>query len=344
LSYDIRELTLSDHEAYSAFVEPAPVYYSWHYKSFLEELLNCNSQYLAATSDNRIRGVLPLMYLKHDNRRLYNALPFFGSHGDILASTPAAASALADAYCQLATAPSTIAATIIENPFAEPHGCTLPCTHTDTRTAQYTMINELDPDEGIMPLIYSTARRNVRKAIKAGVTVAVNNDCMQDLKRLHVAGMAAIGGTRKSDEFFDLLPTHFHPDKDYDIYVARLDGEIVAALLILYSGNTVEYFVPATDEQFRKAQPLSLILKEAMENAAARGYKIWNWGGTWETQTGVYRFKRKWGAQEKSYRYFTQLNAPSILTCTPEQILQKYPNFFVVPFNLLTSRSMGETA
>lgn len=335
MSYEIRELTISDHEAYSAFVEPALVYYGWHYKSFLEALLNCNSQYLAATSDDRIRGVLPLMYLNHDDRRLYNALPFFGSHGDILASTTAAASALADAYCQLATSPSTIAATIIENPFAEPHGCTLPCTHTDTRTAQYTMINELDPDDGIMPLIDSTARRNVRKAIKAGVTVAVNNDCMQDLKRLHVAGMAAIGGTRKSDAFFDLLPTYFHPDKDYDIYVAHLDGEVIAALLILYSGTTVEYFVPATDEQFRKAQPLSLILKEAMENAAARGYKVWNWGGTWETQTGVYRFKRKWGAAEKHYRYFTQLNDLSIPTWSRARILQDFPFFYVMPFAAL---------
>ena len=36
------------------------------------------------------------------------------------------------------------------------------------------------------------------------------------------------------------------------------------------------------------------------------GYEIWNWGGTWESQKGVYRFKERFGSITKTYRYFNR--------------------------------------
>ena len=39
--------------------------------------------------------------------------------------------------------------------------------------------------------------------------------------------------------------------------------------------------------------------------AHKKGLKHWNWGGTWETQEGVMAFKRKWGAIDKKYFYYT---------------------------------------
>ncbi len=82
-------------------------------------------------------------------------------------------------------------------------------------------------------------------------------------------------------------------------------------------------------------QPHAAILITAMVNAAERGFHTWNWGGTWTSQTGVYRFKRKWGARETSYRYFTQVNDVTLLQQTPQQLLDEYPDFYVVPFSAL---------
>jgi hypothetical protein len=61
----------------------------------------------------------------------------------------------------------------------------------------------------------------------------------------------------------------------------------------------------------------------------------WNWGGTWESQTGVFRFKRKWGAVAKPFCYYTQLNDRSLLTWPRERFVQEFPHFFVVPFSAL---------
>ena len=55
---------------------------------------------------------------------------------------------------------------------------------------------------------------------------------------------------------------------------------------------------------YRSEQPLSVLIFRAMQDAIKeKGSKHWNWGGTWKSQHGVYRFKSRWGAHDNKYRY-----------------------------------------
>jgi hypothetical protein len=74
-----------------------------------------------------------------------------------------------------------------------------------------------------------------------------------------------------------------------------------------------------------------------MNDAAARGYRWWNWGGTWPSQTGVYRFKRKWSTMEQRYDYAVQLNDHSLLDWPPARFASEMPGFYAVPFSALRS-------
>ena len=139
-----------------------------------------------------------------------------------------------------------------------------------------------------------------------------------------------------------MVPRHFRPGQDYDLYVARREGAVIAGLLIFYFNRTVEYFTPAVAEEFRSTQPSALILITAMMDAGRRGFERWNWGGTGESQTGVYRFKKKWSAQERYYHYYTQLNDSSILDWSRGDIFSAFPNFFVVPFSALAAGGCSE--
>ena len=76
-------------------------------------------------------------------------------------------------------------------------------------------------------------------------------------------------------------------------------------------------------------------LVDTEAQALSAGKTYWNWGGTWRTQEGEYRFKRKWGAEDHSYRYFVWLRDRSILKRSPTEIVQAYPGFYVVPFDAL---------
>ena len=80
---------------------------------------------------------------------------------------------------------------------------------------------------------------------------------------------------------------------------------------------------------------MAALLIQSMTEAANLGYKWWNWGGTWPTQTGVYRFKKKWGAEEGRYDYHIHINNSEIMRASSDELLKAYPNFYTIPFNML---------
>jgi CelD/BcsL family acetyltransferase involved in cellulose biosynthesis len=338
-SIRVEQLRPESADAYDRFLLGRPetlLYHCSKYKEFLRRLLGCREEYLLAFDGGEIRGALPLLFAERGGRRVYNSLPFYGSNGGLVGDDPRARRELLAAYGEIARREATASATVVENPFAGRGGEELPHNLTDHRIAQFTAIAfSSGHREEIVSRIDPSARRNVSKAAREGVTVEVDHTQWGRLREMHRENLLAIGGLPKTDEFFRLAPEHFAPGRDYDLYVARRDGLVVAALLLFYFNRTVEYFTPAVEAEFRTYQPLSLILVEAMTVASRRGFEVWNWGGTWAAQTGVYRFKRKWGARERRYEYFTQLNDASLLGWPRERLLETFPNFYVAPFSAL---------
>jgi len=329
--------------SYDAYLKQHPyglLYYSSKYKNFLKQLLQCEEIYLLATENGVIKGILPLMYLESSEGRIYNSLPYYGSNGFVLADTPEAFDALAATYNNIVADPATASATVVENPFVDQTADAVTHNFTDQRIAQFTDIADFsddeDPMQALINQIDNSAKRNIKKALREEINIEIDNTKLNFLQKTHQDNMRAIGGLPKSDEFFRLIPKHFTPGEDYNIYIAKKSDKAIAALLLFYFNQTVEYFTPAIQNEYRSSQPLALIIITAMVDAYQRGFKYWNWGGTWISQTGVYRFKRKWAAQEKTYHYYTQLNNKSLLNASPEHLVKTYPNFFVLPFSQLT--------
>lgn len=310
-------------DAYLRRHEGSLVYASSRFRALLVALLGCTDISLAAIEGGEIRGVMPL--LASDG--VLNSLPYYGSNGGVLADEPEAAAALIAAYNELARSVSTHAATVVENPFVPGDNRSLARTHGDERIAQWTDL----PAQGIE----ASARRNVRKARDAGVVVERDPGELSALHAIHDQNIRALGGRPKSPRFFELAGELLEPERDFQLYVARREGRMIAGLLTLRFNRTVEYYTPAIDHDSRSLQPLAAILEVALAEAADSGFTRWNWGGTWESQSGVHRFKRKWGAREGRYRYHVQVNDASLLDSAPEALLDRFPGFYVAPFAAL---------
>jgi hypothetical protein len=337
---EVVDLTDSLEGAYEEFLhklDSGLFYYSAAYRRFLVDLLGCSAPYRLAVRGGEIVGVLPLMAMDGRFGRVWNSLPFFGSHGGVLALDAGAAAALYEAYAQLLEAGDAVAATVISNPWAPLDERRLTFDLCDERVGQAT---DLGPLAGPLPdqfwdAIDSSARRNIRKAERSGVRVSTDCAAVGFLADCHTQNMSAVGGKPKTRRFFELLPGHFTPGEDYNVYVAEAENAAVGALLLFYYNRTVEYFVPATSEAARALQPMALIVATAMTEAARSGYRRWNWGGTWLDQEGVYRFKRKWNAAERRYRYYTRLIDRSLLSLRREELAPAYDGFYVLPFDAL---------
>ncbi|HXU87957.1 MAG TPA: GNAT family N-acetyltransferase [Methylomirabilota bacterium] len=315
------------------------LYYSLAYRRFLCDLLNCRAEYLVATSGSRVVGLLPLMALDGPYGTVWNSLPFFGSYGGILADDAQTAGQLARRYDDLTREAGVAAATVVTNPFVPPEANRFPADTVDERIGQFTSLEPFrdgSPDRYLRE-IESSARRNVRRARDAGVVVRIDNGALPWLEVAHRDSMVAVGGRAKPPRFFTLLESHFIAGKDYNVYVADVDGVTAGTLLVFYFNGTVEYFIPATLPRYRALQPMALVIVTAMQDAAAAGHHRWNWGGTWRQQSTLYRFKRKWNAVDRPYRYYTRINRRELLRCRPDELRAAYGEFYVVPFHLLTT-------
>ena len=204
----------------------------------------------------------------------------------------------------------------------------------DDRIGQVTTLPEEPSEEALFAIMHSKTRNMVRKAMKQGLEIRCDQGPVgfELIERLHRARMEELRGHSKPSSFFRAVEEVAGPD-DYRIYVASLEGKDVGVLLLFYYDGMVEYYLPAAEPEARSAQPLSGLIFRAMLDAVERGYRTWNWGGTWRSQTGVYRFKSRWGAVDMPYRYLTKLYAPDLPRRDLAPLQQAFPYFYLYPFS-----------
>jgi len=278
-----------------------------------------------------LNGFIPILQLDRPDGRVWNSLPYFGSHGDILTSNPEVTGTVSDFLNQQLTSENVGAFCVVRKlDSVEQVSCLW--THQVCRLSQITAFGETNSNN-LMSLFSSKQRNAIRKGLKQGFSIGISPDGRESLETLHAENLAQLSGIRKSPEFFKSLDQFFTRGPDYQIWEASHNNDVVASLLLFYWRETVEYFIPAVKDDYRSSQVLSAIIFSAMEDAVNRGFKSWNWGGTWESQHGVRKFKAGWGADETVYNYDIKVQADSDLTkLTSEQALKFFPNFFVFPF------------
>jgi len=305
--------------------------------------------YLLAIEDDEIVGVLPTFIKKGPLGPVLNSLPWFGSNPGILADDTQAEMYLLQGFDNIAKWTGCFSSTFITPPnqdqemydafFAKRD------VFPDTRIGMITPLPVFTgPDQfakDLLNLIHQKARNQIIKSMQTCCAYeSYGPDDWAFLKEQHRIGMTAVDGPVKDKEF-DVIRKYFKKGHDYKLYVALTNDSNAnrcAALLVEYFNKTVEYICPTIVEDYRHLCPMNLLIFSAMGDAAQRGMKWWNWGGTkLPGQQGVYHFKTQFGAQESEYTYYTQVyhTPPMDLEVTPQWLVENYRYFYVMPYSLL---------
>jgi hypothetical protein len=320
------------------------LYASDRYRRLLRTFLKADDRYLVARDGNRIVGVLPAMLRRNERHgAVLNSLPFYGSNGAVVDADGdrRVRQRLLDAFHAIAADEGCAASTIVTSPFERDlafYDKEAKATFRDERIGQLTALPaDGDARAALMQSFHHKTRNMIRKAQKSGLSVRTDGSAadLEFLIRTHTENIEALGGIAKPACFFDLIPQLFRAGDDFRIYVARLGDVPVAALLLFYFNRVVEYFTPVVVAAHRSLQPLSLLIFEAMADAASAGYAWWNWGGTWASQENLYLFKSRWGTRDIPYYYYTRVYRDDILRVPKQTLLDEYPYFFVAPFSQL---------
>lgn len=152
-------------------------------------------------------------------------------------------------------------------------------------------------------------RRALRKGAKAGITIEKSTD-PADIKRFYEIELetaARHGFVEFSEDFLTKQFAAFAKHGEAVLYIAKLDGEILAENFMIFYGNEASYHYGVSSELGTKLSGAPLLHMEAMRDARERGigrYNFWGIVGedeTWHRFYGVSQFKRGFGVEELLY-------------------------------------------
>jgi hypothetical protein len=149
-------------------------------------------------------------------------------------------------------------------------------------------------------------RRNIKKAIKNGVKVAICHtlDSIQEFHRLNCMTRKRHGLPPQPFHFFKKVYEHIISENLGLVVLASHETPFIAGAVFFHFGENAFFKYGASDENFHHLRPNNLIMWEAIKWFSQNGYKSICFGRTRLENNGLRRFKSGWGGKERIERYF----------------------------------------
>jgi hypothetical protein len=160
--------------------------------------------------------------------------------------------------------------------------------------------------ESVAAGLEPSVRRAVRKAEKSGVRTrrTTSLEAMHSYYALHCLTRHKHGVPPQPFSFFHNIVEHLFQTGHGFIMEARHDDKLVAAGIFLHYGRTAIYKFGASDPAELNLRGNDLVMWEAIQWFAARGFARFSMGRSAAANEGLRRFKRGFGTREYAIDYY----------------------------------------
>lgn len=264
--------------------------------------------YLVARDEGgAIRGALPLVRVSSPVfGRYLVSMPYVNYGGPL--GEPAAIAALA-AYAA-AMAREDGALLELRSRWALP--VDLPASHR-----KITCVLDLPSSkpEAFFKSLDANVRRRVRRAEKAGITVAFGVEQVDAFYAVYSRHMRDLGTPTQPRRLFAEIARAF-PD-DFEIAVAYLQGKPIAALAGPRWGEELEVTWASALVAYKELAANMLVYWALIERSMQLGLTRFNFGRC-TPESGTHRFKRQWGSVDEPLWWYTAAGGGAhVTTPTP---------------------------
>lgn len=149
-------------------------------------------------------------------------------------------------------------------------------------------------------------QRAIKKAQKENIEIFQGRH-LADLKafyRLHLITRKKHGVPVQPFRFFRNLWETFYPRQMTTLLMARFEGNVIAAVILLWHNKTAYYKFGASDDRFQNQRANQLLMWEAIQIAHNRNCKCFDFGRTSITNRGLEKYKSRWGTKKHPLDYF----------------------------------------
>lgn len=180
--------------------------------------------------------------------------------------------------------------------------------------------------------------KNLGKARRAGLTVDWGDE--SDFKlwynEIHCKRHAELGAEPLPEDLLSSVLKVMAPAKKGGLAVVRKEDRIVGGCFYIWGEVIADAFIMSADSDY-----FELGANHALTDFSARyfhslGIKWFNWQSC-KRDSGVFRFKRRWGSTEFTYRFLTW-TLPGFdrpLEAGVKTVAEGYPWHYVAPFEAL---------
>ncbi len=167
-----------------------------------------------------------------------------------------------------------------------------------------TVCIDLKDKETIWSNIISKNRNVIRKAQKSSVKIehGMSKRLMQHFIELYNLTMERDNATEYyyfKNEFYDSILNDLK--NNATIFYATWQNQIIAASIILFSGDRMHYHLSASNAEFRRLAPTNLLLYEAAIWGFEKGFKTFHLGGgLGSKEDNLYKFKKAFNRNENT--------------------------------------------
>ena len=281
------ERSSSDWDRYVQSNPSATLYHRWAWKTVIEKSLDHRTYYLAARSEGRIVGILPLVVLKS---RLFGrfmvSMPYF-NYGGLLCDHEQAEERLLQSAKEIGEGEKI---SFIELRHLEQRPAL-----SSTKSHKVTMLLDLQEDEANQwKALGAKLRNQIRKAQKSGLEVHIGHtEYLSDFYHIFSVNMRRLGTPIYSKLFFRTILEEFRSCSN--VLVIRHHGNPVAAGIMAGAGTTLEMPWASSIREWNPLCPNTLLYWEALKWAMQHGYQHFDFGRSTPGE-GTYKFKEQWGA------------------------------------------------
>ncbi len=254
----------------------------------MQQSFGCDAHYLAAWSEDRLVGALPLVRLKS---RLFGdflvSIPYV-NFGGALAASDAVDEQLLKAACTLG---AELGVEHIEFRERRPRASSWPA-RTDKLAMQLALTEDVDSQwSGLRAKL----RAQIRRPRREGASVVRGGaELVNDFYTVFATKMRDLGTPVYSREFFARILDAL--GEQAEIVLVKVNEAVAAACLLTHFRGVTEIPWASSRREFDRVGANMLLYWAAIESAHARGSSVFDFGRS-SKDSGTYRFKKQWGSE-----------------------------------------------